>query len=268
MAVLVVAVALVGVAVAGGLVVLVLAGIVGRAEADPSGRRSGAVYLGVTTFLAVYLALFSSFGLVVSLASLIGPRSSPMTSIGLPRGTAVYGSSSSAPAISVPIPTPTSLVITGTVPSATLTTGPIMFGRSSVAVGPSTNDGVVSVSLAMALVALAALGVLGYHRRRLVEALAEPGPGPAWRVMTIYRLAVSFVAVFVTALAAAAAFYGVYRIIAPGISGASGRGDGVQELIDAGYLSLGAAAVLFIHRTPARVASELPAEPPTPAEDA
>jgi hypothetical protein len=268
MAMLFVAVVLMGLAVTGAPVVLVLAGIGGRAEADPSGRRSGAVYLGATAFLAVYLALFSSFGLVASLASLIRPGSSPMTSISLPRGTAVYGSSSSAPAISVPFPTPTSLVITGTVPSATLTTGPVMFGRSSAAVGPSTNDGVISVSLAMALLALAALGVLAYHRRRLAEALADPGPGPVWRIMTTYRLAVSFVAVFVTALAAAAALYGVYRIIAPGVSGTSGRGDGVQELIDAGYLALGAAAVLFLHRTPARVGTELPDEPAMPAEDA
>ena len=282
MAALAVAAVLVGMAVVAGVVVLVASAIFGRDEADPTGRRAGAIYLAVVSFIAVSLALFSSFGVVVSLTSLIGPRGPGLANLALPRGSVVYGSSSSAPAITVPATpcasctlesTSTSIAVATPTPGGLAGPGSVIGGYSSPPAlsccsiayeAPSTNDQVASVSLALFLVFLAALGLLGYHRRRLSAALAEAEPGPVLRVMTTYRLGVSLVGVFVTAVALVGAAYGVFRIIAPGVSGASGRGDGVQELIDAGYLALAGAAVVYLHRRPTSTTLESPDVSATP----
>ncbi len=229
---------LTGLAVIGGVVILVLAAAVGRGEADPTGKRVEAVHVGVASVVALYLALFASFGTVASLSSLIGPvRGTMVTQLApFPGGTAAYGPSGSGQVIVSGSP-PTSLVIPGSGPATAALTS-----------GPDRSDTVISWALATALLALSAIAVLAYHRRRIRAVLRDHDPGPAGRVAATYRSATSFVAVFVAPLAAAAALYGLYRTIAPGISQSAGRAGGIQEMIDSAYLCAGASWILIRHR--------------------
>ena len=230
-------------AVLAGGVVLVLVAAFGRAEADSEGRRGEGVYLGAVAFVSVYLVLFASFGVVASLASLLGHQSNSISA---------SSSSSSASALSSSSALGTSTPLTSL---ATLASGQLVFNQPSsqngifVAVGsPSRRDEATTGALASGFVGLAGLGVLAYHRRRLRDALAERGSGALARVMTTYRRLVSFVSVFVAALAAAVALFGVYRLIAPGMSGSSGRSGGAEELVDAGYLALASGWLVKLHR--------------------
>ena len=232
-AVVAVLLVLAGLAVAAGLVILVLATAVGgRGEADPSGRRGEAVYLGVTSFVSLYLAIFASSGVVAALTSLIGPDR---------RAVRVF---QAVPAPLAPVPG--------------LFRSPLRIGRPLIVASPSHNDMVISLALAAGLVALAALAVLLVHRPRLTTMLRDQSlrATPAGRSLMTYLHVSSFVGVFLAALAGAAALYGVYRVIAPGISGSGGRAAGTQELIDSAYLTLAGGWVFLRYNRMARELTE------------
>lgn len=236
---------LVVVAVLAGLVVLLVAAAVGGREADPGRRRNEAVYLAVTSFVALYLALFASLGTVASVVSLIGPNRPAAVQVLVPNGLLPQGLAGSGPAATT---------ITSGGP-AVLPGGRIGPGARVGAITVRSvprRDRVTSGAVGSGLIALAALGVFGLLRGRLYRLLADERAraGPAGGALSTYRHAVAFISIFVTALAGASFLYGIYRIIAPGISMSGGRSAGVRELIDSGYL-MGMAAWIFLsHRRP------------------
>lgn len=239
----IVAAAAAGILLIPGLVIVIAAGVAaGRADPDDSGRRSRAVYLGVTSFVALFVALFASFGIVVSLTVLIGPDSSSPVAFGSGSSGAVFGSSSvsagqatasggSLPALKVPSQAP----LVGSVPL----TG-----------GGSRNNQVVSAALGAGLIGLAAGAVLFLHFPKLWAMLAdeESRRGGAGRTLSTYLSATSFLAVFIAALAGASTLYGLYRVIAPGVALTSGRSAGLRQLIDSAYLTVAAGTIFVTHR--------------------
>lgn len=225
--------------VAAGALILVLVAALGRGEPDPEGRRGEGIYLGAVAFVAMYMAIFATFGVVTSLASLLSPR---------PSATSSFSSSSSGVSASTPVTLGASTPLSSSAPGLTFRQDSPQSGLFQAVSGPSRTDEATTGAVASGLVALGALGVLAFHRRRLQEALSERGHGLLARVMMTYRRLVSFVGVFIVALAGAVALFGVYRLIAPGMSGSSGRSGGLEELIDAGYLALVSAGVVLLHR--------------------
>ena len=255
MAILLIVLVPAAMAVVAGGVVLVLVAAMGRADADPEGRRGEGVYLGAVAFVAIYMAVFATFGMVTSLASLLSPRPSPSDA---------FSSSSSSINFSAPAEaagaSPASSLGTPSSSPVFRQVSPANNLFASVS-GPSRADEATTGALASGLVALGAFGVLAFHRRRLQQALAEEGSGLMARVMDTYRRLVSFVGVFIVALSGAVALFGVYRLIAPGMSGSSGRSGGLEELIDAGYLALASAWVVMRHRPSGSRATPVHPEP-------
>lgn len=258
---LAVAAVVAGVLLIPGLVIVIAAGVAaGRADPDDSGRRGRAVYLGVTSFVALFVALFASFGIVVSLTMLIGPDNT---------GSAAFGSGSSGFTFSSG--SAGRVAVGGqSAPASTLTTdasGNVIPGGGSQVLrsvplggsGPRNNQ-VTSAALGAGLIGLAAGVVLFLHLPRLWSMLGEEESrrGGAGRTLATYLHATSFLSVFIAALAGASALYGVYRLIAPGVALTSGRSEGLRQLIDSAYLAMAAGAIFVTHRR------GVPAEPATP----
>lgn len=111
------------------------------------------------------------------------------------------------------------------------------------------NDANYDTAVASGLAALAAGAVFMYHRRRRIEIVTARGAGGAVTVNRTYLQSVKAVAALAFALAAAAALYGVWQIIAPGIAGALdadvGRAEGISALLSSGLLT-GATALIFV----------------------
>ena len=252
----IVAAAAAGILLIPGLVIVIAAGVAaGRGDPDDSGRRGRAVYLGVTSFVALFVALFASFGIVVSLTMLIGPDNtgpSPMGSGSSGLGFGSYSSSAQARSgSSGPI---------FTVPSTMTTVNPGSVFQAIPHTG-SRNNEVVSGALGAGLVGLAAGVVLFLHLPRLWEMLGdeESRRGGVGRTLSTYLNATSFLSVFIAALAGASALYGLYRLIAPGVALTSGRSSGTRQLIDSAYLTVTGALIFLVHR---RTALNPPSTPP------
>ena len=264
-----------------GLIIVIAAAVsASRAERDPTGRRPEAIYLSATTFVALYLTLFGTLGVVVSLTSLIddAPRSSlqAVTAPVAPSGPDYLGGrqlvvgNATAPTVvpfrrALPYPTTTLFGPPGFGGAVTPLTGP----RHPI------GDRAVTGAVGSGLVALAGALVLWFHGRRLWRLLddAEVRHTAAGRPIGTYLYAAAFLAVFIAALAAASALWGVYRLVAPGVSGSgSGRAGGARELVDSAYLAAAAGAIFLTHwRTATRTRLTLrtaPSGPPPPGPSA
>ena len=110
------------------------------------------------------------------------------------------------------------------------------------------NDANYDTAVASGLAAFAAAAVFLYHRRRRIEIMSARGAAGAPTVNRTYLQSVKAVASLTFALAAAAALYGVWQIIAPGIAGSFdadvGRAEGISALLASGSLTV-AAALIF-----------------------
>lgn len=252
-----------GVLLIPGLVIVIAAGVAaGRGDPDDSGRRGRAVYLGVTSFVALFVALFASFGIVVSLSMLIGPDNSATTAFGSGSGQ-VFGSSGG----------PGQAMAREGGSSSTLTTdssgtvvpdngSPLLRSVPLGGSGPRNNE-VTSAALGSGLIGLAAGVVLFLHLPRLWSMLGDDDArrGGAGRTLATYLHATSFLSVFISALAGASALYGVYRLIAPGVALTPGRSEGIRQLIDSAYLAVAAGVIFVTHRRPAAAGAPGPAAP-------
>ena len=258
-----------------GLIIVIAAAVsASRTERDPTGRRPETIYLSATTFVALYLTLFGTLGVVVSLTSLIddAPRSSlqAVTAPVAPGGPGYLAGrqlvvgNATAPTVvpfrrALPYPTTTLFGSPGFGGAVTPLTGP----RHPI------GDRAVTGAVGSGLVALAGAVVLWFHGRRLWRLLddAEVRHTAAGRPLGTYLYAAAFLAVFIAALAAASALWGVYRVVAPGVSGsASGRAGGARELIDSAYLAAAAGAIFLTHwRTAVRTRLALRTPPPGPS---
>ncbi len=128
-------------------------------------------------------------------------------------------------------------------PVSTLTIDPSYYTLS-----PS-NDANYNTAVASGLAAIAAGAVFLYHRRRRMELLSARGAAGAGLdvVNRTYLQSVKAVAAFTFALAAAAALYGIWQLVAPGISGAIdagvGRAEGISAFLSSGLLAVVSALI-------------------------
>ena len=254
-----------------GLVLVVAAAVSGgRNEVDPEGRRTTALYLGAVNWVALFMALFATLALVVSVVGYLGGTPAPRD-FASAHGSISCSSSGSAHAYSGNSGSGSSgsgsSGNSGSVGNSG--SGPSSSGGGSEncqSVGPFPTtlvaaDNTISSALGSGLVAAAAAAVLVLYGRRLWDLIRDPAvaAGPAGRAVRTYLLAVSFLALFVMVLAGASVLFGLYRTIAPGVaSGVGDRDPGLRELIDSAYLALGAFAIFRVHHRAA-----FPPPPPT-----
>jgi hypothetical protein len=117
-------------------------------------------------------------------------------------------------------------------------TGLIIDGRSE--------DAAVRGAVQGVLVTAAALIVLVFHarRRRELQRTAEFEPGaPAWRIDRAYLYVICFVAVLVALFSLGVGSYGVFRVLAPGVTGDEiskhiERQEGVAQLVSLTWLGI------------------------------
>lgn len=219
----------IGVLVLAGLILLVAAAVSGgRAQSDPTGERSRAIFLGITTWLALFSALFATFAVVVAIARYIGSDLPQRVSVSVPFQPGLQtGGISGGYAFSGP------------------GSSPVLLQRA-----PTLSDHVVSTALGAGLVALAAGVVLAVYGRRLwgLVSSTQGRPGPGDPPVRIYVLAVVFTAVFIAVFSGASVLFGLYRAVAPGVAGlGAGHGPGLRQLVDSAYLGAGALVIWRFH---------------------
>jgi Sec-independent protein secretion pathway component TatC len=204
--------------------------LVGRGGGDDRGAR----YVGVISLVTLFVALFAAFVAASALTDLVvnhHERAAIQNKIDKEGG---------------PPATPLS---PGFVPGGQVTSlgneVPFTYNYSS------NNNVNYNVAVASGFAAMTAGAVFLYHRRRRREIVSARGyaSSPAATVNRTYLQSVKAVAVLAFALAAAAALYGIWQIIAPGISGAIdediGRTEGISTFLASGTLAA-ATALIFV----------------------
>jgi hypothetical protein len=125
---------------------------------------------------------------------------------------------------------------------------------ADLVVDGKSEDAAVRGAVQAGLIVGAAVVVLVFHARRRRELQAEDEferGGPPWRIDRAYLYAVCFVAVLVALFALGVGAYGVFRTLAPGVTGGEftprhlERQEGVAQLISQVWLGL-AALYVFV----------------------
>lgn len=202
------------------IVVVILVLVAGRGDDDGAHTRTQARYLGAICLVSLFVALFAAFGTVRGLTDLIVDKAGSQSSGGLPRGIL-----DSLPGL-------------GHLP-----------GSGSVL---SSDDADYRLAVGSALFAAAAAGVFFFHDRR-ARRLVPPGQIEQSATGRVARAAVygaCFVAALVVLVALAKAGYGLFRVVAPDVTGRgpdhAQRQLGISELIS--YSLLAAGGALVFHR--------------------
>ena len=219
-----------------GLVVLGVLALAGRGESDATGGRTYALYLFAVTFISLFIMLFALIGVVQAVVRI------PLSDVGgevpvtIGSSGAGYGSVGGSEELTTPVPG-----------SET---------QSDVAQLQSFDPDreLWRMAVQAALIALAAGIVLRFHAAWARELLTEPGveDSPAWRTYQAYVHAVCFVSVLIALVAGAAGAYGLFRLIAPGITGqfsspTAERQGGIAQLVTGGLSVLASYAVFAYH---------------------
>lgn len=201
--------------------------LVRRSGTGAAGDDGEARYVGTISLVTLFVALFAAFVAVSALTDLIVDHKARVRVQEQAFNEETYIGESGGPGGSI------------------LSLG---FDFPTYTFNPE-NDANYDTAVASGLAALAAGAVFVYHRRRRIEILAARGASSVATVNRTYLQSVKAVAALTFALAAAAAAYGVWQIIAPGISGALdadvGRAEGVSALLSSGLLT-GATALIFV----------------------
>jgi hypothetical protein len=219
------------------VVALILILVADRRGDDAAGYRTPARYLGAACFLAVFLTLFSTFGVVAQLSRFV---------ISHDRGSSLDVGAESFSS----------------------------FGGRSLGdrLDEQSDNAIWRGTVQFGLLAVASAGVLVFHRRKRDALRAAPGflESGASRADHAYLYTACFVAVFLVLFAAFAGVYGLFKVVAPGVAsvggGASERERGIAQAISFGALALGSLAVFVLHwrEVPRRdlLAPRVPAGPP------
>ena len=213
-----------------GLVVLAVVALAGnRGDPDPHGHRPRALYLCLVTFVALFTLVYAAQTVVSALANLA------LIDLGDAAGLS-------------------EMCQVDPLHPECRTGGVSQFVNVFEDASPEAQEAAWARDALDGLaVALAALAVLGWHRRRWAETLGDEkfSSSPGVRTYDAYLHAVSFTAMIVLLVAGAAALFAIARVVVPGVvsDGASGaeRDAGLVQLL--GALTAGgvAAAVYLSH---------------------
>lgn len=223
----------------------VVAVATGRAEPDPEGRRAYGFYLAAVGVVAVLVALFAVTDSAGSVISALVEEDESFGEPAFEEAPFFEGEGFSDEGFE---------------------SVPPDFGGGEV----DPDDERYANAVRSGLVAVAALAVYWFHRRRIddVDEESKGREGPGWRVHYGYLLALAFLGVIVLLVAASDAAYGVFRAVAPGITGFGGDDDverkaGLSQLLRSGILAAAGAFVFQHHwRRSQAIATPLPPEPP------
>jgi hypothetical protein len=210
------------------LVLAVLAIVASRGDADPTGRRPYAVYLVAVSFIALFVALFGAFGVVNDLMQIPVNEEAE-------RDYEEYSQPASSEDPGVLFDE-----FGNEVPQDF---GEVFFEGEF----PKPDDEKVGNAVQAALIALPALAVLLFHTRLLRRFTASPDfeGSPSARAYRAYLYSVCFFAVLIVLFAASSSGYGVFRAVAPGITGDDKAGPGIAQLVSSSLLAI-AAWVIFM----------------------
>jgi hypothetical protein len=163
-----------------GVVVLAIVVLAtNRAEPDATGRRTLATYLAVVNFVAIFTIVFASFATVSSLTRLIVDEKAQASSSSPFSDSGAFSSSD------------------------------------------DKNDAAVRGAVQGVLVVGAAVVVLVFHsrRRRELQLASDFTEGsPPWRIDRAFSYTVCFVAVLVALFSIGFGAYGIFRLVAPGVT--------------------------------------------------
>jgi hypothetical protein len=201
------------------LVAVILVLVAARRDDDAAHTRTEARYLGAIVVVSLFVTLFATFGVVRGLSDLIVDKQDVRSAV--PED--VQDAIDNIPGL-------------GSIPG---------FSASEL----RNDDADYRLAVQSALLAVAAGLVFVFHDRR-ARRLVPPGEideTATGRVARACVYGICFVAAIVVIVAAAKAGYGVFRVIAPDVTGA-GRDDperqrGIAELLSYAFLTGGAAFV-------------------------
>lgn len=226
----------------------VVAVATGRAEPDPEGRRAYGFYLAVVGIVAILVALFSAADAAGSVISALVEKDESFDGP-VPYEGEQFPESS----------------------EYDLEAGYDVIEEATEGFNP--DDERYANAVHSGLIALAALAVYWFHRRRIdeVHEASRGKTGPVWRIHHGFLLALAFLGVIVVLVAAGEALYGAFRAAAPGVTGFGGddsfeRRLGLSQLLHMGILA-GAGAFVFQyhwHRSQEIATPPAPQPPPVP----
>jgi hypothetical protein len=199
---------------------------VGRRDPGTADDRLGARYLGAISLLALFVAVFAAFAAAQALTDLMVDHTERAVAIEESYEQDNFVDSTSSGLFEDVFAFQT-----------------YEFNRS--------NDANYDAAVGSGIAALTAGAVFVFHRRRRLEMIGAPGfaGSPAAVVNRTYLQGAKFVAALSGALAAAAALYGLWQVIAPGIAGAAtadvGRAEGVSAILSSGVF-LAAVALIYL----------------------
>ncbi|HVM41330.1 MAG TPA: hypothetical protein VM618_11205 [Acidimicrobiia bacterium] len=209
-----------GVGILGVIVLAIVAIVSGRGEPDPDARRTPALYATVLAFLSLFTLLIAGVATAQSLleAAIVEDPAGSFEAFPEPIFPDGDGFEFDEP------------------PS---------FDDIDTA---DADDARYASAVQSGLIALAAGAVFLFHRRLFDGRAPGAMKDAAWRVFQAYGYAVCFVAVLIVLFGAAGSLYGLFRIIAPGVTAgfleaSVERREGLVTFLSAGLLALGAAAI-------------------------
>lgn len=206
------------------LVAVILVLVAGRKDEDVAQTRTQARYLAAIGLVSLFVTLFALFGMVRGLSDLIIDKESSEQSSRIPESLEDIFES--------------------------LPNGEQIFDLPGAS-EPADDDADYRLAVQSLLLAIAAGLVFAFHdlrAHRLVheDEIDASGTG---RVARAYLYGIAFVAALIVLVALAKAGYGVFRVVAPGVTGAGSddveRQRGIAELISYGFLALGGAFIFF-----------------------
>lgn len=224
-----------GLFVPAALVVGIIAVLLGGRQGAGSDDRVGMRYVGALSLVTLFVALFAAFVAVQALTDLAVDH----------KARAEINEKAGQKGDYPP-------VYPGFGPGGPVTT--LSLDPSQTYVFSRNNDANYNTAVASGLAALTAGAVFVYHRRRRMKIVGAHGfaASGAAVVNGTYLQSVKAVAALTVALGAAAAFYGIWQILAPGIAGGVGtvdsgigQAEGVSTLLSSGALAV-AAVLIFL----------------------
>lgn len=212
----------------GLILLLIVAVAIGstRRQPDPQGRRLTATFLCVVLFLSLFTALFAATAAMGSFMDLTRTDDEVSFDIGADDGGGDFEDFEGEEEGDFPDDDG----------------------------GGSSDEDAVGDAVQALLVAAVAVGVLLYHRRRLIELTEEEGfrDGPAATVFSAYLYTTSLLGLVAFVVGASMALYGFAQVVAPGALSSDEadfvREEGGRQLFTGAFLALAALAIVVVHQ--------------------